>query len=109
LRIARRRAGNYLVDRFLPLAYLSHIFGGGDKKEEPKGAGAQKYDPNRPPNATGQVNEPAASEVKEEKKSPLKKIFGIFGGKKKPEPGKTDPGQPNPNPTPAKPDKGDSP
>jgi len=91
-------------------SFLSHIFGGGgDKKEEPKGAGAQKYDPNRPPNATGQGNEPVASEVKEDdkKKSPLKKIFGIFGGKKKPEPGKTDPGQTNPNPV--KPDKGDSP
>ena len=92
-------------------SFLSHIFGGGgDKKDgEPKGAGANKYDPNRPPNATGQGNEPVASEVKDEdkKKNPLKKIFGIFGGKKKPEPGKTDPGQPNPNP--AKPDKGDSP
>jgi penicillin-binding protein 1B len=91
-------------------SFLSHIFGGGgDKKEEPKGVGAQKYDPNRPPNATGQPTDPVPSEVKEEdkKKNPLKKIFGIFGGKKKPEPGKTDPGQSNPNP--AKPDKGDSP
>jgi penicillin-binding protein 1B len=96
-------------------SFLSHIFGGGDKKPEdgaggppPAGAGT-KYDPNRPPNATGQGPEPGAKEVKEEdkKKNPLKKIFGIFGGKKKPEPGKTDPGQPNQKPD--KPDKGDSP
>jgi penicillin-binding protein 1B len=91
-------------------SFLSHIFGGGDKKDgEAKGAGATKYDPNRPPNATGQGTESGAAEVKQEdkKKNPLKKIFGICGGKKKPEPGKTDPGQTNPNP--AKPDKGDSP
>jgi len=95
-------------------SFLSHIFGGGDKKpaDGTPGTvppGGAKYDPNRPPNATGQGTAPGASEVKEEdkKKNPLKKIFGIFGGKKKPEPGKTDPGQPNPNPV--KPDKGDSP
>jgi len=92
-------------------SFLSHIFGGGgDKKDgEAKGAGAAKFDPNRPPNATGQGAEPGAADVKDQdkKKNPLKKIFGIFGGKKKPEPGNTDPGQPNPNP--AKPDKGDSP
>ena len=87
-------------------SFLSRIFGGGgdkDKKEpdgksNPNGA---KYDPNRPPNATGQGVEPV-TEVKsdDKKKNPLKKIFGIFGGKKKPEPGKPDPGQPKTNPNP---------
>ena len=92
-------------------SFLSRIFGGGgdkDKKEadakgNPNGAqtGA-KYDPNRPPNATGQGSEPVAADAKtdDKKKNPLKKIFGIFGGKKKPEPGKPDPGQPNQNPHP---------
>jgi penicillin-binding protein 1B len=96
-------------------SFLSHIFGGGgDKKPADGTAGAEppggtKYDPNRPPNATGQGAQPGATVVKEEdkKKNPLKKIFGIFGGKKKPEPGKTDPGQPKPKPD--NPDKGDSP
>ena len=94
-------------------SFLSHIFGGGgDKKPEAAGVGtgtvqngppgATKYDPNRPPNATGQGTDPAATDAKEgdKKKNPLKKIFGIFGGKKKPEPGKPDPGQQNQNPSP---------
>jgi len=88
-------------------SFLSHIFGGGgdkDKKDADGKAlpGGGKYDPNRPPNATGQGTEPAATEVKsdDKKKNPLKKIFGIFGGKKKPEPGKPDPGQSNPSPNP---------
>ena len=94
-------------------SFLSHIFGGGDKKPDgmpaqaqpgPAGAGT-KYDPNRPPNATGQGTEPTVEDAKDakdgdKKKNPLKKIFGIFGGKKKPEPVKPDPGQPNPNPNP---------
>jgi len=93
-------------------SFLSHIFGGGDKKPDgtqgaqpgPAGAGT-KYDPNRPPNATGQGTEPASEDAKDakdgdKKKNPLKKIFGIFGGKKKPEPVKPDPGQQNPNPNP---------
>jgi penicillin-binding protein 1B len=95
-------------------SFLSHIFGGGEKKPEDGTPGGTppagtKYDPNRPPNATGQGPDPGAKEVNEEdkKKNPLKKIFGIFGGKKKPEPGKTDPGQPKPKPD--NPDKGDSP
>ena len=49
---------------------------------------AAPFDPNRPPNATGQGTPPAEvkdAKDKEEdkKKNPLKKIFGIFGGKKK--------------------------
>jgi penicillin-binding protein 1B len=99
-------------------SFLSHIFGGGDKRPDgtaanaPAGTnGGPKYDPNRPPNATGQGAEPSATDATEgdKKKNPLKKIFGIFGGKKKPEPGKPDPGQPSTHPNPDKPDKGDSP
>jgi penicillin-binding protein 1B len=89
-------------------SFLSHIFGGGKDKQPDAATGAAqpgtpKYDPNRPPNATGQGPEPvdANAKAEEKKKSPLRKIFGIFGGnKKKPEPGK---------PNPDKPDKGDSP
>ena len=75
-------------------SWLSHVFGGGQPKEPPKDAADPKtlpYDPNRPPYATGQGQQPQqtpeAQEAKdkedEKKKSPLKKIFGIFGGKKK--------------------------
>ncbi|OLE09755.1 MAG: hypothetical protein AUG89_13880 [Acidobacteria bacterium 13_1_20CM_4_56_7] len=73
-------------------SWLSHVFGGGQPKQPQTDADgkpvATPYDPNRPPNATGQGPPPA--EVKdakdkedEKKKNPLKKIFGIFGGKKK--------------------------
>ncbi len=77
-------------------SWLSHVFGGGQPKEPPKDADPNAksvpYDPNRPPNATGQgqptQQTPEAKEAKdkeeeEKKKNPLKKIFGIFGGKKK--------------------------
>src|ERR1700688_51363 len=74
-------------------SWLSHVFGGGQPKEPPKDADgkALPYDPNRPPYATGQgepaQQTPEAKEAKdkeeEKKKNPLKKIFGIFGGKKK--------------------------
>ena len=92
-------------------SFLSRIFGGGDKDKDKKDADGKaiagaapnaKYDPNRPPNATGQGAQASDAEAKpdDKKKNPLKKIFGIFGGKKKPEPGKPDPGQPNQNPNP---------
>jgi penicillin-binding protein 1B len=83
-------------------SWLSHIFGGGQPKPPQTDANGQpvpNYDPNRPPNATGQGPAPANAEGKEteKKKNPLKKIFGIFGGKKK-------------DPDKSKPDnKGDSP
>jgi penicillin-binding protein 1B len=69
-------------------SWLSHIFGGGDKKpDQPGSADAQppaRYDPNRPPDATGQGPDPdAVGKPGEKKKNPLQKIFGIFGGKKK--------------------------
>lgn len=73
-------------------SWLSHVFGGGQPKQPQSDADGKMvtppYDPNRPPNATGQGQPPAElkdAKDKEEdkKKNPLKKIFGIFGGKKK--------------------------
>jgi penicillin-binding protein 1B len=70
-------------------SWLSHVFGGGQPKEPAKDGDAKPapYDPNRPPNATGQGQPPEQVDAKdkeeEKKKNPLKKIFGIFGGKKK--------------------------
>jgi penicillin-binding protein 1B len=80
-------------------SWLSHVFGGGEPKQPQTDANGQPlpYDPNRPPNATGQGAVDANGKPIEKKKNPLQKIFGIFGGKKK-----QDPEQ-------AKPDKGDSP
>jgi penicillin-binding protein 1B len=78
-------------------SWLSHVFGGADKdKKEGVDANGQQlpYDPNRPPNATGQ-GQPATVDANgkpiEKKKNPLQKIFGIFGGKKKQDPDKTKP------------------
>ena len=58
------------------------------------------YDPNRPPNATGQgpLPDDPSAKPEEKKKGALHKIFGIFGGKKK------DPDKAKP-----KPEKGDPP
>jgi penicillin-binding protein 1B len=80
-------------------SWLSHVFGGGEPKQPQTDANGQPlpYDPNRPPNATGQGAVDANGKPIQKKKNPLQKIFGIFGGKKK-----QDPEQ-------AKPDKGDSP
>ena len=84
-------------------SFLSRVFGGQPKTPPTEGNGqppAVPYDPNRPPNATGQAPAPADPSVQpnEKKKNSLHKIFGIFGGKKK-EPDKAKP----------KPEKGDSP
>ena len=89
-------------------SWLSHVFGGGGEAKnpgaEPANGGAPKYDPNRPPNATGQGTEPASTDVKDKdqdkKKNPLQKIFGIFGGKKKPDPDKPKPDKPGPGDSP---------
>jgi penicillin-binding protein 1B len=83
-------------------SWLSHVFGGGEPKQ-PVAVDANgqplPYDPNRPPNATGQgVQVDANGKPIEKKKNPLQKIFGIFGGKKKQDPDKSKPD-----------DKGDSP
>jgi penicillin-binding protein 1B len=77
-------------------SWLSHVFGGGKKDEPQTDANGQPlpYDPNRPPNATGQGQQPAVDangKPIEKKKNPLQKIFGIFGGKKKPDPDKPKP------------------
>jgi penicillin-binding protein 1B len=79
-------------------SFLSRVFGGGEPKTPQLDANGQPitaYDPNRPPNATAQGPvDPSA----EKKKNPLRKIFGIFGSKKK------EPDQAKP-----KPEKGDPP
>jgi len=94
-------------------SWLSHVFGGGEPKQPQTDANGKPvpnanptpYDPNRPPNATGQGQAPAemkdANDKEEDKKkNPLKKIFGIFGGKKK------DSDKPKPdNPDQAKPEQ----
>jgi penicillin-binding protein 1B len=70
-------------------SWLSHIFGGGGEPKPPVDGTtkpAAAYDPNRPPNASGQGAPPAEDGSQgqtEKKKNPFKKIFGIFGGKKK--------------------------
>lgn len=86
-------------------SWLSHIFGGDQPKQpqtDAQGKPVAAYDPNRPPNATGQGTLPPSLDPSaqggEKKKNPLQKIFGIFGGKKK-EPDKAKP----------QPEKGDSP
>jgi penicillin-binding protein 1B len=79
---------------------LSRIFGGEPKKPQTDANGqpVTPYDPNRPPDATGQGPADPSAQPGEKKKNPLQKIFGIFGGKKK------EPDQAKP-----KPEKGDSP
>jgi penicillin-binding protein 1B len=84
-------------------SWLSHVFGGGEPKQPPVAVDVNgqplPYDPNRPPNATGQgAAVDANGKPIEKKKNPLQKIFGIFGGKKKQDPDKAKPD-----------DKGDSP
>jgi penicillin-binding protein 1B len=77
---------------------LSRVFGGEPKTPKTDAHGQPVYDPNRPPQATGQAPVDTSAQSGEKKKSPLQKIFGIFGGKKK------DPDKAKP-----KPEKGDSP
>jgi penicillin-binding protein 1B len=81
-------------------SFLSHVFGGDSKTQQTDANGQPvvKNDPNRPPDATGQGQGDAGAQTEEKKKNPLKKIFGIFGGKKQ-EPDKAKP----------KPEKGESP
>jgi penicillin-binding protein 1B len=84
-------------------SFLSHIFGGGEKKDPQTGPDGQPVtapanaDPNRPPADAQNGSDPSVPAA-EKKKNPLQKIFGIFGGKKK------DPDKAKP-----KPEKGDSP
>src|SRR5437773_1337570 len=77
---------------------LSRVFGGEPKTPKTDANGQPVYDPNRPPQATGQAPVDTSAQSGEKQKNPLQKIFGIFGGKKK------DPDKAKP-----KPEKGDSP
>ncbi len=81
-------------------SFLSRVFGGETKKPQTDANGqpVNANDPNRPPNAIGQGPADPSAESEEKKKNPLRKIFGIFGGKKK------EPDQAKP-----KPEKGDPP
>jgi len=89
-------------------SWLSHVFGGGgDQPKQPQtdaqGKPVTTYDPNRPPDATGQGTLDPNAPPTEKKKNPLQKIFGIFGGKKK------DPDKAKPQADKPTPEKGDSP
>jgi penicillin-binding protein 1B len=87
-------------------SWLSRVFGGGDPKPpqtDANGKPITTYDPNRPPDATGQGATDANGKPIEKKKNPLQKIFGIFGGKKK------DPDKAKPQSDQPPPEKGDSP
>jgi penicillin-binding protein 1B len=83
-------------------SFLSRVFGGQPKAPPADGSAPPSvpYDPNRPPNATGQGPAPGSPSAQPEEKikNALHKIFGIFGGKKK------DPDKAKP-----KPEKGDPP
>jgi penicillin-binding protein 1B len=89
-------------------SWLSRVFGGGGEPKQPQtdaqGKPITTYDPNRPPDATGQGTLDPNVPPAEKKKNPLQKIFGIFGGKKKKDPDKAKPQTDKPPP-----EKGDSP
>jgi penicillin-binding protein 1B len=87
-------------------SWLSRVFGGGEPKQpqtDANGKPITTYDPNRPPDATGQGTNDPNAKPPEKKKNPLQKIFGIFGGKKK------DPDKAKPQSDQPPPEKGDSP
>ena len=87
-------------------SWLSRVFGGGEPKQPQTDAQSKPiapYDPNRPPDATGQGTSDQDAKSGEKKKNPLQKIFGIFGGKKK------DPDKAKPQVDKPPPEKGDSP
>jgi penicillin-binding protein 1B len=88
-------------------SWLSRVFGGGGEPKPPQtdaqGKPITSYDPNRPPDATGQGTVDPNLPPAEKKKNPLQKIFGIFGGKKK------DPDKAKPQTDKPPPEKGDSP
>jgi penicillin-binding protein 1B len=86
-------------------SWLSRVFGGEPKapQTDADGKPINSYDPNRPPNATGQGASDPNAQPAEKKKNPFQKIFGIFGGKKK------DPDKAKPQSDKPQPEKGDSP
>ncbi|HET6144819.1 MAG TPA: PBP1A family penicillin-binding protein [Candidatus Acidoferrales bacterium] len=70
--------GGHLANDTAPGSWLSHVFGGGDKAKS-----ADATPP--PPNSHTNTNQPAADNQPpedENKKGVLRRIFGIFGGKK---------------------------
>jgi hypothetical protein len=88
-------------------SWLSRVFGGGGEPKQPQtdaqGNPVAPYDPNRPPDATGQGTVDSDGKPVAKKKNPLQKIFGIFGGKKK------DSDKAKPQADKPSPEKGDSP
>jgi penicillin-binding protein 1B len=75
-------------------SFLSHIFGGGSPKPPPTQTGAEVA-PSQAAAKPGDPADPASQDpakATEKKKGPLQKIFGIFGDKKKKDPGKPPPG-----------------
>jgi hypothetical protein len=71
-------------------SFLSHIFGGGSSKP-PQSPGDANSTAEQPDKKTAEQDGTASAtdtKAAEKKKSPLQKIFGIFGDKKKKEPDK---------------------
>jgi penicillin-binding protein 1B len=84
-----------------PVSWLSHLFGkGGNSEPAPPGGAAANSKNGAPGEATGQEGEkPGDEQQGEKKKGLLGKIFGIFGGSKKPadqQPKEQPPPKPNP-------------
>ena len=71
-------------------SFLSHIFGGGSPKapQSPGDANTAAEQPDKKAAAQDGTLPATDSKAAEKKKSPLQKIFGIFGDKKKKEPDK---------------------
>jgi hypothetical protein len=61
-----------------PGSWLSHIFGGGDKSKEADTAANSASHPSSSPPAAADNQPPE----EQNKKGVLRRIFGIFGGKK---------------------------
>jgi penicillin-binding protein 1B len=75
-------------------SFLSHIFGGGSPKP-PAADGTPSGSPDQVAAKPGDTADPAADDqakAAQKKKGPLQKFFGIFGDKKKKDPGKPPPG-----------------
>jgi len=68
--------GGHMASDSAPGSWLSHIFGGGDKSKAADGDAAAGH-PSAPPSTAD--NQPPEEE---NKKGVLRRIFGIFGGKK---------------------------
>ena len=69
--------GGHMASDSAPGSWLSHIFGGGDKSKGADGDAAAGHPSSTPPSTAD--NQPPEEE---NKKGVLRRIFGIFGGKK---------------------------